>query len=87
MTKYVNDILQVKVIVISSKHLVSPGTQLLSNGNEKRVSALLTDEAVSFIRSCLEEIQGRGIEKQYHTAKGISIVWWRRPDSSEMNLK
>ena len=37
----------------------------------ERVSTILTDEAVAFIRSCLEEDKMEGLKKQRHTAKRI----------------
>ena len=37
----------------------------------ERVSTILTDETVTFIRSCLEEDKAEGLKKQRHTAKRI----------------
>ena len=37
----------------------------------ERVSTILTDETVDFIRSCLEEDKAEGLKKQRHTAKRI----------------
>ena len=37
----------------------------------ERASTVLTEETVSFIRSCLEEDRGEGVRKQRHTAKRI----------------
>ena len=36
-----------------------------------RSSTVLTDEVISFIRSCLEEDEQEGLKKQRHTAKRI----------------
>lgn len=37
----------------------------------ERISTVLTDEVICFIRSCLEEDASEGIKKQQHTAKRI----------------
>jgi len=37
----------------------------------ERVSTILTDKTVDFIRSCLEEDEAEGLKKQRHTAKRI----------------
>ena len=37
----------------------------------ERVSTILTDETVTFIRSCLEEDKAEGLKKQRHTVKRI----------------
>jgi predicted transcriptional regulator len=37
----------------------------------ERVSTVLTDETVAFIRACLQEDEGEGLKKQCHTAKRI----------------
>ncbi len=37
----------------------------------ERISTILTDEAIAFIQSCLEEDKAEGLKKQRHTAKRI----------------
>ena len=39
----------------------------------ERVSTVLTDETVAFIRKCLEEDAAEGLKKQQHTAKRIYV--------------